>query len=356
MSSQEFQPDWASSPGDTIADILQGKDLSALEFAKQIGATHGDVQNLLQGRSSITIAIARQLERVLGASVEFWMSRDFQYREDISRIDSEDLEWVNKLPVGDMIKFGWITPVPHPSEEKAACLRFFNVTSVAEWRHKYADVQRNIAFSTSPSFDSSPASVTTWLRQGEILSDSIECEPWNKVRFQESLSIIRPLTIKKDPKYFLPELQRICASNGVAVAIVRAPAGCRASGATKFISPNKALILLSFRHLTDDHFWFTFFHEAGHLIIHDKEQLFLEGYESDSSELEHEANMFSVQTLIPSEHEQSLMSLTANAKNVIRFAVRIGISPGIIVGQLQHTGKIDHSQLNRLKRRFNWSP
>src|SRR5437763_564091 len=117
LSTQSFHPDWSSAPGDTISDILRERRLSEQEFAQQIGHTPKDVQDLLQGRAAITLAVARRLEQVLGASIEFWMSRDFQYRQDIARLNATDEEWITELPVGDMIKFGWLDPVPHPTDE-----------------------------------------------------------------------------------------------------------------------------------------------------------------------------------------------------------------------------------------------
>ena len=157
-STQEFRPDWISAPGDTITDILRERDLSELEFAERLGQTTEEARDLLQGRATITIGIARQLEKALGASVEFWMSRDFQYRQDVDRLEAER-EWLTELPVGDMIRFGWVSPVPHPSEEVAACLRFFDVSSVRAWREAHEELQQMVAFRTSPSFDSRPGAV-----------------------------------------------------------------------------------------------------------------------------------------------------------------------------------------------------
>jgi HTH-type transcriptional regulator / antitoxin HigA len=354
MTNSEFAPDWISAPGDTITDILKERDLSETEFARKIGHSYEDTRSLLQGRSTITIAIARQLERVLGASVEFWMARDYQYRQDIDRLYGANREWLNELPVGDMIRFGWLTPIPHPSEEVKACLNFFNMSSVRTWRETYGRLGQMTAFRTSDSFDSRPAAVATWLRQGEIEAERINCAPWNAKHFQDSLSSIRALTQEKDPDRFIPKLQQYCAECGVAVAIVRAPNGCRASGATRFLSPDKALLLLSFRHLTDDHFWFTFFHEAGHLLLHGQREFFLEGEDTPSTKEEQEANEFATRVLIPSEYQAALLKLHANTKDVIRFAVQIGVSSGIVVGQMQHLGRIKYNQLNSLKRRFKW--
>jgi hypothetical protein len=40
---------------------------------------------------------------------------------------------------------------------------------------------------------------------------------------------------------------------------------------------------------------------------------------------------------------------------IVRFAKRVGIAPGIIVGQLQHYDRIPRNYFNGLKRRYQWS-
>lgn len=352
--SDDFRPDWASAPGDTIVDILHERHVSTAEFAERIGQSVDSTKDLLQGRTTITIALARSLERVLGASVEFWMSRDFQYREHAPVLPAADKDWLEQLPVGDMVRFGWLKPAPQPAEEKTACLRFFDVSNVQAWHHKYARVLEMAAFRTSRSFDSRPAAVAAWLRQGEIESGAINSGKWNPDLFRRSLADARELTREKVPSRFIPRLKTLCADAGVAVVIVRAPSGCRASGATLFLSPRKALLLLSFRYLTDDQFWFSFFHEAAHLVIHGVTRFFLEGIEARSTKEEDEANQFAERVLIPPEFKQQMLRLPLDGRQVIRFARRVGVSPGIIVGQLQHYQVITYRQLSNLKRRFVW--
>jgi Zn-dependent peptidase ImmA (M78 family) len=282
------------------------------------------------------------------------MSRDFQYREDSARLHAPDKGWLAELPLGDMIRFGWLQPVPKASEETAACLRFFNVPSVGAWRAKYASVQAMAAFRTSRSFESRPAAVAAWLRKAEIEGEAVSCARWNPSGFENALTSIRRLTRYKDPDRFLPELSELCSTNGVALAIVRPPNGCRASGATKFLSPQKALLVLSFRHLTDDQFWFTFFHESGHLLLHSNQSMFIEGVDTSQTKEENEANDFAEHALIPAEHIYAMLSLRLDSVEVIKFARKIGISPGLVVGQLQHHKRIRPNQLNGLKRRFAW--
>lgn len=350
-----FEPQWASAPGETIAEILAQRDLSLSDFASEIGERPGFAQDLLEGRAAITLSIARTLARVFGASVEFWMSREFQFREDASRLRAAESQWVASLPLSDMVKFGWLAAKTRSTEQVAACLEFFGMASVAAWQSRYASLLQNAAFRKSSTFESDPAAVATWLRRGELEGEAVACAPWDPEEFRKALQEIRTLTRLKDPERFLPKLKQLCAENGVAIAVVRTPTGCRASGATRWLSDKKALLLFSFRYLTDDQFWFTLFHEAAHLLLHKDTDLFLEGVENPESHKEDDANDFASKILVPPEYAQELHVLRANSLDVIRFASRVGVAPGIIVGQMQHRGIVGYHQLNFLKRRFVWT-
>ncbi len=119
----------------------------------------------------------------------------------------------------------------------------------------------------------------------------------------------------------------------------------------RFISPDKAMVIVSFRYLSDDHFWFTFFHEIGHLILH-RASTFVDGEAVLESDRERQANEFAAGVLIPLDRRDELAALSPRTENVVRFAVSIGVSRGIVVGQLQHLGIIGHGKLNSLKRRY----
>jgi HTH-type transcriptional regulator/antitoxin HigA len=358
-NSSSFQPRWTSAPGETISEVLEERGITLDDFAHSTNQSLDDATALIEGRQTITVAMARELQRFLGGSVEFWMSRDFQYREDSVRIQNEDREWLHDLPVGDMIRYGWLGERPKAAEELAACLSFFGVQSVQEWRRQYSALAA--AFRTSPSFESRVGALAAWLRRGAIEAAAISCEPWNPNTFRASLAAARALTKIGTPERFLPRLRELCSSSGVAVVVVRAPHGCRASGATHFLSARKALLQLSFRYLTDDQFWFTFFHEAGHLLLHETRlkggqpgnAWILEWSGDEPSADEDEANRFAEELLFPAEIGASLATLSPNVRAVVRFAVRAGISPGLVVGQLQHRG-LGFDQLNGLKRRYLW--
>jgi HTH-type transcriptional regulator/antitoxin HigA len=358
ITDQMFKPDWASPPGDTVADLLEERGLTVADFASQLDEPIKDVESLLAGRAPITPRTAEKLANTLGSTARFWLNREAVFQRDLltakeRRTDNE--AWIKGLPVADMIRMEWIPAAKTVADKLVACFDFFDVESCDEWREKTASVMGVASFRTSLSFDSETGAAAAWLRQGEILANKIACKPWNADSFRAALSEIRGLTFKRDPASFIPELTKICAASGVAVVVAKAPSGCRASGATRFLSPDRALILLSFRYLSDDHFWFTFFHEAGHVLLHGQRRLFVEGVDTQCPIEEQEANEFAAGVIIPSEEKAALLALRADHKAVIRFAQRIGISPGIVVGQLQHLKRLRHDQLNTLKRRFQWA-
>ena len=109
-----FEPKWpVPPPGDTILDILEEKNWTQSEFADRAGYTTKHVNQLVRGKAAITEDTALRLERVLGGSAEFWLSREAKYREAIARteenkrLESETI-WLNELPLSQMIKFGWV--------------------------------------------------------------------------------------------------------------------------------------------------------------------------------------------------------------------------------------------------------
>ncbi len=351
-NAPDFVPQWSSPPGETISDILTMQGLSRRDFAHAMSFTASDVETLLQGRRRITNEIAHRLKKTLGVSIQFWLRRDRQYLLDLSRLEAT--EWLKILPVTDMLRFGWIKgSVP---DRLASCLQFFEVSNPREWHTKYAGMISQFSFRTSPSFSSYQGSLVTWLRQAERATASVQCARWNPERFEAMLSKARSLSIKKHPHSFIPILTNLCAECGVALATVRAPSGCRASGATRFLSKTRALLLLSFRYLSNDHLWFSFFHEAGHLLLHDKRGVFVEGVDGSLSRREREANTFATNILIPPEHQSNFRNLKTTRNEIIKFARLINIHPGVVVGQLQFIGRLRRTQLNSLKRHFVWSP
>jgi HTH-type transcriptional regulator/antitoxin HigA len=365
MAETSFQPDWFSKPGDTLLTLMEQHELKSEDLALKLGCSHAVVRGLLSGAVAIDADLAVALSKHVGGTPKFWQLRQTKYQGALSRAaeavpTKAGADWVKKFPHGDMAKNGWIKQSRTREQLIKAYLAYFGVNNPAEWEDRYADFLKLTAFRTSPTYQSKVGALSAWLRQGEIEAAQLLCARWNPKGLRKRLEEIRVFTKTKNPGYFLPRVMRICAELGVAVVFIRAPSGCTASGATRFLTPNKAIVLLSFRYLSDDHFWFTFFHELGHLLLHKDNLTFIDGFafvdreESVSNQMEKEANDFSARVLIPENRRDELMDLKPNRDSIIRFAYSVGVSAGIVVGQLQHHNVLKPHQMNFLKRRFDW--
>jgi plasmid maintenance system antidote protein VapI len=357
-SSQEFEPNWAVSPGSTVAAILSARSMSREVFAGLLGQSIESVQRLISGLEKVDEDLADRLASCLGSSSSFWLNRQTQYQEDLDRIRQNEANsslecWVKQFPIRDMTDLGWIPK--NPSSVARECLKFFGVRDVASWQARYNGATAAASFRMTTSATANPGPVIAWLRWAELVADRIHCGNWDSNAFRVYLEQIKPLTWQKDPSTFLSRLRTICGKAGVAVVIARTPKGCPASGATRFLSSTKALMVLSFRYRSDDQFWFTFFHEAAHLLLHKHSELFLEDGSDITADEEREANEFAQALIIPPMHTAEFRTLELTETAILRFSRKIGISPGLVVGQLQHCGRLGHQRFHSLKRHYAWS-
>lgn len=358
-----FNPDWISPPGETITSILAHRRITEEQFADSMGHRVQEIHALLQGETEINTHVAQLLVNTLGSTKEFWLNREAIYRRSLERLHQaslqpSSLEWIEQIPTNDMVELGWLMPGKDKQTLVAACLRFFGVSDVASWRNTYQKPLELGVFRTSKTFASNPNAVAAWFRQGELLASDIPLKKWNPERFREHIPELRRLTRVNDPRDFIPQLKNISADCGLAVVILRSPTECKASGSCRFLAPGRPLIQLSARYLSDDHFWFTFFHETGHLLLHGEKYISVDemtNLEDQKIKEESEANEFAQNALIPKEFQAEMRNLPRQKIEVIRFARKVGVSRGIVVGQLQHLGIIGRNQLNMLKHGYSWN-
>ncbi|MGW0454509.1 ImmA/IrrE family metallo-endopeptidase [Gordonia sputi] len=349
MTISGLAPRWASPPGETIAAAAAERDLSRTDLASGLGLSVAQLESLLVGKMPITPTVAQQLSATLGASREFWITREAQYRDDVERVDAD--QWAQQFPVAQMADFGWIKKPVDWHDQITVCLNFFDVDGPHSWTRRYENTLQTAHYRKSASFTSSSGATTAWFRACEAHVDGRTLASYDAERFAAALPELRDLTTLADPRQFLPQLSALCADAGVAVAVVRAPAHCPVSGVARWYGHNP-LIQLSARHLSDDHFWFSLFHEAGHVLLHDLNKVYIDSFDDAADDgLEEEANLFAQRHLVP---EGISIQGRVGVRGIIRAARANGVSRGIIVGQLQHRQRVTHAQFNDLKNRYQW--
>ncbi|NCR40756.1 MAG: HigA family addiction module antidote protein [Microcystis aeruginosa W13-11] len=351
-----YAPDFISPPGETLAEILEERNMSQSELAQRMGRPKKTINEIIKGKAEITIDTALQIELLLGTPASFWIERERLYREYLARKNENQrlkgyLGWLKKIPYRQMTKLGWLKFYEDKIEQLRESLIFFAVVSPEQWEEIWGK-NLSIDFRKSQAFESDQGAITAWLRQGEIEASKINCADYNELKFRDVLQQIRLLTVKSI-KVFQPQMIDLCAAAGVALVFVPELPKTRVHGATRWLGSQKALIQLSDRYKTNDHFWFSFFHEAGHIVLHGKRILFLEGQDIQDKIKEKEADIFAANLLIDSRDWQRFIANNCLSKKAInQFAEQLGIHPGIIVGRLQHEQIISYQNCNDLKDKY----
>lgn len=357
----EYMPDSVSPPGETLLETIEALGMSQTDLANRMGRPIKTINEIIKGKTAITPETALQMEKVLNVPARFWLNREQQYRESLARqVEREDLEtqidWLNKIPVDELAQRNLIQWCEDPVQLLRNVLTFFGVASPREWHEIWFNP--NVAFRKTLAYISEPGAVAAWLREGELQAQGIHCEPFTEDRFRAALQQIRSLTVEP-PEVFEPQMRALCAGAGVAVALVKQFDQSKVSGATRWLTPDKALLQLSLRYKTNDHFWFSFFHESGHILIHGKRDTFLEdgGEDGNAKHKEKEADKFARDFLIEADSYSAFVQRTKPyfSKDKIRsFAAEQGVAPGIVVGRLQHDQHIPYTNCNELKCRLDW--
>lgn len=354
--SPEFMPDWFSKPGDALRSLMIRRGRSPEEVANVLDGGMLTLRGLLDGSGAVTESHAVTLAEHVGGTSSFWIKRQSNYEAALERaVDraaaTEGDDWL-LLPVPGDKPRGRLTLEKRRAEIRRR-LVFFNVGTLDAWQARYGLICSSTLFRKSDAFAAKTSAVSMWLRSGELGADLVLTRPWNAGNLHDRLDKIRGLSKIKQPEIFLPKLKAICAEAGVAVVACRPPHECPASGASRMVGPDKAMILLSFRGLSDDKFWFTVFHEIGHLILHGA-KTFVDSDMDDADESEREANEFASRLIVPEDRNEEFCRLVVSREAIIRFSVAVGVAPGLVVGQMQHRKMIRQDQMNDLKRRWKW--
>jgi len=354
-SSLAYEPDYAVAPGGTLRAALRALGLTQAELAQRSGLSLKHINQIIQGAAPITPATALLFERITRVPARNWNALESVYRERLARLESRErlageIAWLEELPTKELSVRGFIdATADKPTQVEQLC-RFFGVADRERWQRVW--FAPLASFRQSPAFAADVGAVATWLRLGELEAAAITTKPYDAKRFRDVLTETRRLTTL-EPRKALRRLQARCADAGVAVVFLADIGSTRTSGAAHWLTPTKPIIQLSDRHKADDQFWFSFFHEAAHILLHSKKRAFVDGREEHAQEQESEANRFAATQLIPRRYEARLEQLKTPA-DVVLFAKEVGIAPGIVVGRLHNDKLWGWNRGNGLKQKVSF--
>ena len=313
MQNRYF-PSMVFHPGETLTEKLEEMEMGPKEFALRTDKPEKTIIAVMKGKSSITPDMAVRFEGVTKIPAHFWMNHQRSYDEFIVREKrkvtlEEAVPWAKQFPLTDMINKGWLPQVSSIQEKTMELLAFFGFSNHKAWEEYYFKQQLKVAFRISLSQTQEPFAISAWLRKGELQAAELEANDYSEKKFKEMLPALKSV-MAKHPHGSLIQLQQICLEAGVKVVQTPCIKKASLSGSTRWLN-DTPLIQLTDHYPHNDSFWFTFFHQAGHILLHGKKDIFLENvdYSDKDMEKEREADEFAGKWTLTNEEVRKKLTV-----------------------------------------------
>lgn len=301
----QYYPQTRPHPGETLKEKLEEMGMGPKEFAIRTGKPEKTITAVLGGDSSITTDMAVQFENVTKIPAGFWINHQKNHDEYLAREKEKKtieaaVEWARLFPATAMANYGWIPKRTTAKERAKELLAFFGFANHKAWEEYYFKQQLKVAFRISLASTRHPYAISAWLRMGEHQAATIKVKPYSDKAFKHALHKIRPLMTSCPPDFF-NQLQFICAEAGVKIVFTPSLPKASLNGAARWFH-DTPLIQLTDIYKPNEIFWFTFFHEAGHILKHGKKDIFLEDIDYNDRDLkkEREADEFAAEWVVSS--------------------------------------------------------
>ena len=362
MNKQIYEELIAFHPGYYVKQFIEELGMSQEELAKRIETSGKNVSDLINGKANLADDMALKLSIVFGTSVKMWLNLNQIYIEkklEIERRKQEDrqCELVKKIDYKFWVDLGLVEQKRKSADKVKELQKYFKISSLDVLNRRDFLVQCRTAVNEVQ--DINVINANAWVQTAINIGNEIDVEVFDINKLREMLPDLRKMTLES-PDVFYPELKKKLNSCGVALVLLPNLKNCGVNGAVKWMNKERVILAINDRKKYADIFWFSFFHELGHvfqqrlkmLIVSEKNEM-IESNEL-TERLEKEADQFSRNLLIPEkDYHDFIDQHRFEEKDILEFSKKIEIHPGIVLGRLQKEGFVDYNTtLNSLKTKY----
>ena len=349
---EERTPAEVFPPGEFIREEIEARNWSQAEFAEILGRPPRLVSELIAGKRAVTPETAKGLAAAFGTSAQVWLNLESSYQLSRLQYDGSDAisrraKLYERTPVKELVRRRWIEPSDNLAVLEKRVEDFLSAELVPYAARKSASYTQEI-----------PPALLAWLLRARQLCNSVSVSaPYTTASFSRMIDQLRPLLQSAEEVRRVP---RILADAGIRFIVVEPLPQTRIDGATLWLSDNAPAIVLSLRSDRIDWFWFTLMHELAHVkngdgkqeVVWDVDLMGEATREKDNKpEFEIQADKFAAEFLVPPKDLRDFVARVRplfSRQRIRAFAARVGVHPGIVVGQLHHSGAISYAHSREL--------
>ncbi|MDD4528232.1 MAG: HigA family addiction module antitoxin [Candidatus Margulisbacteria bacterium] len=344
-------------PGETLKEILEDRNMSQRELAIRTGVKEAHISKLVNCLKSISVSFAKKLEYAFGIDASFWINLQANYDkemadfEEINMISKEELEIVQKLKnITDYIQeIGLLSLETQESMWVIKLRKLLNVSSLTV----IPEISQTGAYRLAVADNVDPYILFTWLRVCDLITSNKKIDQELDIdKLRSKLSLIRKLTFEEDIKSIHLKLRECFAECGIKFAIVKHFTGAPVQGVIKKNNDETISLIMTVRRKFADVFWFTLFHEIGHILNGDIEEKLID-YEFVKNEVEYRADEFAANALLDLDEYNSFVEYgDFSLMQISKFCLEQNIPSYILIGRLQRDGHLEYHQYSSEKTKY----
>ena len=329
-------------PGDYILEELEARGWTQRDLAGILDRPPSVINQIIKGRTGITPETAFDLAEAFGTSPQLWLNLETSYRLAKAEAPTgvrERAQLYELAPISEMQKRGWIKKAKRPAEIESELCRFFGVDSIEDIKAVSACARA----SADDGGELTPEQ-SAWCQRARHMAQSVRAARHTKAAFERGLYDLRSLMAHAEG---VREVPRVLSEMGVRFVVVEHLARTKIDGAALWLDSGKPVVAVSMRYGRIDYFWFTLGHELDHIRRKDRRAIdedILSG--GVIGEVEQRANRASAAMAIDQDMLQRFIDRKRpyfSKTQIIQFAHRAQVHPGIVAGQLQFRKEIKYT-------------
>lgn len=336
LYESRHEPMGYPSPVAAIEFRMEQAGLTPRDLAPVLGS-RAKVSEVLSGKRSITMPMARALHEHLGIPAEVLLQKPGTSADQ----PEDDIQW-GRFPLKEMAKRNWIPSVPNLAERAEDLIRDL-IARAGGWQVARAALYRkNDHLRTNAKTDLYALHAWCW----QVLATAPDHLP--EATYQSgtvTLEFLRQVARLSCAEDGPRAAQEFLGQHGIPLVIERHLPRTYLDGAALLLGDGRPAVALTLRYDRIDSFWFCLLHELAHVGRHlgyDAKTAFVDdlslrkpaGETEDTREAE--ADEWAAEALIPSaEWEASPVRQHPTPMGVMGLAHQLQVHPATVAGRIR---------------------
>lgn len=346
-------------PGETIADVLEERGISQVELASRTGVSSAYISNVIAGKKGISANFAMGLEYALGVPKSFWLNLQAIYESELLEANEgqtiTEEERSAREDLKDVVQYlrkRGMMPIREKKDDSILSLRkALQISNIANLREMIPVGAFRMAANTTVN----PCVLGAWIRLCQIAgSNKNILAKFEKKYTIDLINEIKHIMCQKDAN-IQEDLKNVMEKYGIDFSVARNFRGAPVHGYISQKADGIYQMVLTIRGSYADIFWFSLFHELGHIFNGDvaKNLKFIDDGSDRNKEIA--ADFFATNMLLsPESYDAFIKRGDFSIEAIQKYAASQGVMPYIVIGRLQKERYLDYRTYSNFKLRYKW--